>query len=171
MVHPVWDGTNDIIVPAGTLALSGNLACDPRYGAGPVSINGSAIAGVQSIEVSSGAQIVELGASSEQWPTVVAITRVNPVVRITTTSIQLATMGISGTALNGTTGLVFWGRRLRSADASSHHIKGVGLNGIVHVESESGESAEDYRAVLVVTLSSASDSVMPLIFTTAQAIA
>lgn len=170
MVVPVWDGSADIIAPSGSVALTGNLACNPRYGAGPVSINGTAINGIQSIEWSSGAQVQILGASSEVWPTSVSIQRVAPMCRIVTTDIQLATIGIAGTALDETNGLIGWARRHKSADASTHHIKGQILNGIVHVESETGSSPEDYRATLVIHGSSASDSVMPLVFTTGLAI-
>lgn len=171
MVNPVWDGTNDIIVMGSAVALSGNLACDARYGCGPVSINGTSINGIQSIEVTSGAAMRALDASSEIWPSVCCIDRVAPVVRIVTTDIQAANLGVTGTALDGSNGLVFWGRKHKVADATTAHIKFIGLNGIAHVESESGDSAQDYQATIVVQLSSASDSVMPLTYTTGQAIA
>lgn len=171
VVKPVWDGSTDIIAPAGSVALSGNLASDARYGCGPVSINGTPLLGVQNIEVVSGVQCKSLGASSDLWPSSQGIQAVDPVVRVTTTDISLAAIDIEGTALNGSTGLVFWGRRLHTADGSSHHIKFIGLNGTVHVESETGTGVDDYVAVLRFTLTAGSDSVMPLTYTTAQAIA
>lgn len=171
VVKPVWDGTNDIIAPAGGQALTTTLAGDPRYGCGPVSINNTPLLGVQNIEVVSGVECKPLGASSELWNTSQGIQKVAPIVRVTTTDIALASIDIEGTNLDGTNGLVFWARRLHTADGSSHHIKFIGLTGKVDVESESGSGTDDYVAVLRFTLTAGSDSVMPLTYTTAQAIA
>lgn len=170
VVRPVWDGSTDIIIPSASNALLTSLAAGYRYGAGPVSINGTALQGVQNIEVVSGCQIKNTGASSELWPTSVAIQAVAPVVRITTTDIQLLTRDIEGTALNGSTGLVFYGRRFGSADASAHHLKFIGLVGTVHVESESGSNQDDYQCVLRVTLAAGTDLVQPLTYTATTAI-
>lgn len=171
VVKPVWDGSTDIIAPAGSVALTTTLAGDARYGCGPVSINGTPLLGVQNIEIVSGVECKPTGASSDLWNSSQGVQKVAPVVRITTTDIALASLDIEGTALNGSTGLVFWARRLHTADASSHHIKFIGLDGKVDVESESGQGTDDYQTVLRFTLISASDSVMPLTYTTAQAIA
>lgn len=171
VIIPVWDGTNDVIVPTGSVALATNLSCTYRFGAGPVAINTDVISGIQNIEVTSGVQTEERGASSERWTTFAGILQVNPMVRITTTTIAMTSFGISGTALDGTDGLSFFARCFRTPDDDTSHILFTGLNGAIIVEEESAQGTDDYEAILRAELVSASDSVMPLIATTAQAIA
>jgi hypothetical protein len=84
-------------------------------------------------------------------------------------------MGLSGTALNGSTGLTFYARKFaqngnRTADATAEHIKFVGALGTAFPIDSNGEQSSPISDTLVCELLSASDSVAPLIGTTASAI-
>ncbi len=171
----IYDGTNDPFVYAGSSALSGNLTATEYFGAGPVSINGSSIPGVKSIDIDSGIELVEEGSDSEVWNTFVGMQRRTPKVTIKTLeNVNWATLGLAGTALNGSTGLVFYGRKYsaqgRVANATAEHIKFIGLNGSAIPMDSDGQDSSPISDTLVCELISASDSVLPLTVNAASAI-
>lgn len=172
----VYDGSNDPFVYAGSQALSGNLAAGTHFGAGPVSINGTAVPGVKEITIESGVRLIQEGASSEIWDTFVGIEITEPKVTIRTLKMtNWAVLGLQGTALNGSTGLAFYARKFaanqsRVADGTAEHIKFVGLLGSAIPVDSSGEGSSPISDTLVCELVSSSDSVAPLVGTTAIAI-
>jgi hypothetical protein len=171
-----YDGSNAPFVYAGTIALSGNLGAGTHFGAGPVAINGTALPGVKEITIESGVKLIQEGSSSEIWDTFVGIEMTEPKVTIRTLeNVNWATILLSGTALNGSTGLTFYARKFaqngnRTADATAEHIKFVGALGTAFPIDSNGEQSSPISDTLVCELLSASDSVAPLIGTTASAI-
>jgi len=176
MIAAVYDGTNNPFVYAGSQALSGNLTAAGYFGAGPVAINGVAIPGIQDISVESGITLQNEGGESELWDTFIGIEKTAPVVTITTKTLtNWSTLGLAGTALNGSSGLQFYARKFspngnRVANATAEHIYFQGLLGMALPVNTSGEGNKTISDTLRVVLISGSDSVVPLIGTTASAI-
>ena len=172
----VYDGTNNPFVYAGSSALSGNLGAGTHFGAGPVSINGTPVPGVQEITVESGVRLIQAGSSSEVWDTFVGLEMTEPKVTIRTLeNINWVTLGLAGTALDGTNGLVFYARKFaqngaRVADATAQHVKFIGLLGTAIPVDSSGQGSSPISDTLVCELISSSDSVAPLTGTVSSAI-
>ena len=171
-----WDGTNDPLVYA-TGALSGNLTGSEYFCAGPVSINGTSYPGVKSIEIDSGTELIHESSDGEVWPSFVGIQHVAPTVTIKLfEKVLLNTVGLQGSALNGTTGLVFYARKYangtpaRVANATAEHIKFIGLNGAVIPIDADGQDSSPYTDTIKIELVSVSDSVLPLTLTAGSAI-
>lgn len=172
----IYDGTNDPIVYAGSQALSGNLTAAEYFGLGPCSINGVNIPGVQEITVESGVKLLQAGSNSEEFDTFVGIEMTATRVTIRTfEETNWSSLGLRGTALNGSTGLVFYGRKFaangsRVADATAQHVKFVGLLGKANPVDSSGQENQPISDTLVCVLVASSDSVLPLVITAASAI-
>ncbi len=166
-----FDGVNDPFVPAGGVALPGSVAVDEILRAGPVRVNGTAIPGVQSIEVSSGVQLRREGGDGEEFPTAVIVESIEPVVTIQTlTPVNWLTLGLRGVALNGATGLEFFGRAIGSeapfANAVASHLKGTALYGSVDPVDTSGDGTASVTDTLRVTCTSPTEEQLPLTFVT-----
>lgn len=177
MFTAVYDGSNNPFVYAGSQALSGNLAAGTHFGAGPVSINGTNLTGVQEITIESGLQLIQAGSSSEIWDTFVGAERTACKVTIRTFKMtNWSTLGLSGTTLNGSTGLVFYARKFaqgagnRVADGTAEHVKFIGLLGTAYPVDSNGQNSSPITDTLVCELIASSDSVAPLTGTTASAI-
>lgn len=176
MLNAVYDGTNDPFVYAGSQALSGNLAAGSFFGAGPVKINGVEIPGIKEITIESGVQLIQEGSGSELYDTFVGVETTAPVVTIRTLeNVNWVTLGLNGTALNGSTGLAFWARKFdplgsRVANATTEHILFTGLLGSALPVDSSGDGAAPISDTIRVELLSASDGVIPLTANTAAAI-
>ena len=172
----VWDGTNDPFVYTGSVALSGNLTAAEYFGAGPVTINGTNVPGVQSIEIASGVKLIEAGEASNVWDDFVGLEMTAPVVTIRTFEpTNWPTLGLTGTALDGTNGLKFFARKYsangsRVANATTQHVKFVGLLGSAVPVDSSGQDAGPITDTLKCTLVSSDDSVPPLAGTVDSAI-
>lgn len=103
-IIPVYDGTTEPIVPAGSQALAGTAAAASYWVAGPVTINGTAFPGVQSIEVDFAFDVIRAGGESELWDSFVAMGQTVPVVTITAIDgTAFPDLGLDGTAISSTT--------------------------------------------------------------------
>lgn len=174
-----YDGSNDPIAYAGTVALSGNLAAGTYFGAGPVSFNGAAIPGVKEITISSGISLIREGASSEVWDTFVGIERTQPSATIRALeNVNWATLGLQGVAMNGSTGLVMYGRKFingpngvaRVPDATAQHIKLTALNGAAIPVDGSADGSGLFVDTIHFDLIAVSDSTLPVVADTASII-
>lgn len=176
LVTVSYDGSNDPLVFAGSSALSGNLTATEYFCAGPVSFNGTSLPGVKSIEIDCGVELLNESADGEVWPSFVGIQTVAPTVTVKLFEKSLSVVTLQGTALNGSTGLVFYARKYangspaRVANATTEHIKFVGLNGAVIPVDSDGQDSSPYTDTLKFELVSVSDSVLPLTIDTASAI-
>ncbi len=75
-----WDGTNAILTPAGSVALVGSTDGQEQYTIGPMKLNGSTFAGLQSVEIDSRADLFVLGSDGEINPSLVAIAEWSPTI-------------------------------------------------------------------------------------------
>lgn len=171
-----YNGTNDPFVHAAGTTLAGNLTATEFFGAGPASLNGSDIGAIKEITIESGVRLIREGGGSELWPTWTSIQEGEPVVTIRTLhAVNWATLGLSGLALNGTSGLTFFARKYaangrRVSNATAEHIKFVCALGSALPVSTSGQTTSPVSDTLRCQLVAADDSSVPLTGTTASAI-
>lgn len=172
-----YDGTNAPFVYTGSVALAGNLTASKYFGCGPVAINTVQIPGVQEITITSGIQLVQEGGENEEWDTFTGIETTAPTVTVQTKeAINWSTVGLKGTALDGTDGLQFYARAFKNlasryADADTEHIYGEAILGRVIPMDTNGESNSPITDTCKFELVASSDSVRPLVFSTGVAIA
>lgn len=160
-----YDGTNEPLVPAGSQALSGTPATE-RFTVGPAAINGSAINGIQDIEIDFGVTLFEQFADGELYVTFVAERERLPVVTIRTLTAALPTLGLNGTALDGSDGLALWLRKCgqtgRVANGTAEHILFTGTHGLVHVPETTGGGNDPAITTIRVELQMADATTAPL---------
>jgi hypothetical protein len=171
-----YDGVNNPVVATASVPLSGNLADSFHFGAGPVAVNGVAIPGVQSIEISSGVQLLTEGGESELWDTFTGIELTEPTIVVQTReAVNYGTFGLTGTILNGTTGITAFARKFaanngRVANITAEHVKFVGALGAAIPQDTSGEGTSLTTDSILFQLVAPSDSTLPLVVTNNQAI-
>lgn len=177
IVVPNWDGTNDPIMYAGTLALTGNLTATEYFGAGPCKINGNTIPAPQEIILESGVRLIQIGGESDLWDSWVGLETAAPTVTIVTPEAINwgATIGLEGVALDGAAGITFYARKFaangsRVLNATAEHIKFIGLLGSAIPMDTSGQGSSPISDTLKCELVSTSDAVVPLIGTINTAI-
>lgn len=179
VMSAIFDGTNDPFVYSGSQALSGNLLASTAveyWAAGPVSINGTEIEGIQEIEVASGIQLIEAGGASEIWDRFKGVQIFAPIVTIRTFKmVNWGSVDIEGTALNGSTGITFYARKKKAngsnvIDGTAEHIKFVGAYGSAIPVDSNGEETGPITDTLRCELIAPSDSVRPLVGTINSAI-
>lgn len=128
--HAIYDGTNAPLILTPNQALAGVGALAAGFVAGPVSINGTSIGGIQSISVDFGIQVMlDYADDAEgQWPAFASIGEIRPRLRIETKDLAAITaLGLEGVAQTGTDSLVYLrgceNQEKRYANASAQHIK------------------------------------------------
>lgn len=174
-IIPVYDGSNEPIVPAGSTALTSTQAATNHFCAGPVAWNGTTINGVQSIEIVNNLQLIQEGGEGEIWDTFVGCQTIEPVVTIThRDAISLSGIGLDGTVLNGSSGITLWGRHMtgvgRSANNASAHVKLVGANGTAIPNEVSASMSDPTMHTSRFELVAASDSTDPMTLSTGATI-
>jgi hypothetical protein len=167
-----YDGTNEPIVPAGSQSLVGTPTADEYFAAGPVTINGAALNGVQSIEVDWGIQLLTLGGETEPWPTLYAIQSLAPRVTIECLDHPWTTFDLEGTALSS---LTAWLRKKSSngfnvANGTAQHIAFTASSGIVHVQESRGGNNDEATSTVICELRAANSTANALTVSTAATI-
>jgi hypothetical protein len=176
VVAASYDGSNEPIIPTSSVALSGNLAAGDHFGAGPCAINGAAQAGIQDITVNSGLREMREGGESELFDTFVAVEMGQPTIELSfLNSTALHTYALQGTVLNGTTGIVAYGRKFspnggRVANVTAEHLYFQGLLGSIVVVEDAADGVRPAVARIRAELVASSDSVLPLVTAVNQAI-
>lgn len=169
----IYDGTNEPIVPTGSTALSGTSAANSYFCAGPVAINGSAVPGVQQIDIDFGHTLIESGGDGEVWWTFAAVQEIRPSITIRTlTATSLTSLGIVGSALAS---FVVYLRKYaengtRIANGTEQHIAFAGTSGIVTVDEVSGGGNEPVMTMIRITPTAADADNRAIAVDTAAAI-
>jgi len=154
LVNP-YDGSNEPIVPAGSIALSGTPTSAEHFVCGPVYINGSQLVGVQSVSIDFGRQWMRTGGDGELYNTFAAEMSISPTITIDTTTLPAwTTLGLNGTAI---TSLSVYLRRIattgRVANGTASHIKFSATAGLAFVQQTSdglsGPAATSVRCELI----------------------
>lgn len=166
-----YDGSNNPLVPAGSVAVSGTPTNAEHFVAGPVSLNTVALPGVQEITLEFNRQYIELGADGELYNTFAALGSYAPVVTIRCLEQSWATYGLNGTSL---TAMSVWLRKIsrtgRVANATEEHILFTATAGLITVEESSGGTNEPSITTIRCTLVGADASTEPIAVDTTAAI-
>ena len=172
----IYDGTNDPFVYTGSVALAGTLVAGNFFGAGPVSVNGVSIPGIQEITIDSGVKLVQLGDSSDEFDTFVGIEEGRPSITVKTLEmVNWSTLVLRGTVLDGAAGIVAYGRKYsnygsRVANATAAHLKFSGLYGTCIPIESAGDVRSPIGDTLKVELVTSVAETNPLTCAVAQAI-
>lgn len=166
-----YDGSNDPLVMQSGVALSGNATAGTFFGAGPALINGTALeaGSVQQIDIASGITLDQRGGNSEEFDRFVGVKETGPTITIQTSeAIAFFTYGLQGTALDGASGVVVYGRKFsntgsRVANGTAQHISLQGLNGIVRPVESGADGSELVDDQIRCDLIAGSDDVLPLL--------
>jgi hypothetical protein len=172
-IGTTYDGTNNPLVPAGNVALSGTPTHAEHYVAGPVVVNTVQIPGIQNITIEFNRVLREIGGDGELYNTFAACEYFTPVITVTSTANPWATYGINGTAL---TAMSVYLRKIaangtgRVADATAEHIKFTATAGLVTIDESSGGANDPSLTTTRITLVGANSTTEPIAVSTASAI-
>ncbi len=171
-----YDGSNAPLVAAGSTALSGTPTGATHWVAGPVSLNASALAGIQDISIDFGRRLIIVGGDGELYPTFCACQSYQPTITFRTLTHVWQTYGITGTALSGSAGaMTAFLRKVSStgrvADGTAQHIAFTGTTGTIQVDEATGGNNDPSMVTVRVTLVAASATVEPIAVDTASVIA
>jgi len=128
-----FDGTNNPIVPAGSVAVSGTPTADSFYTLGPVAVNGAPLYDEQGMTLNSGIEAEEAGAAGEIWASYVGVKTISPTMSVDALG-QPWRYGITGSTLSAVTAYL----RNKAPDSGGNvanttatHIKFTAANGII----------------------------------------
>lgn len=173
-----YDGTNEPLVMAGSQTLPSNVTDTERFVVGPVFINGAQLGAntIKSIIAESGIELDIEGGDGTVWPTQIALRLTKPVITVVTNEVSpISTTGVDGVALNGSNGIVAYGRKLtknqaggvsRVANATPQHLSFTGLNGHYWVETQSADGNTPAQTTIRAVLTALNDTTIPLITAT-----
>lgn len=144
---PTWDGTNNPLVAAGSVALAGAEAGAEWFTLGPVSFNSVQIPGVEEVTYDFGIALYEEGSDGEPYLTFAGVKELNPV--MVTVRTKEATVWTSytaeGTALANFTGYLRAKAQdgINEANATAAHVKFTNsLGGRLVVDNSEGGGNE-----------------------------
>lgn len=169
---PVYDGTNQPLVPTGSIALSGTPSVVQLFTLGPVKVNGSALPGVQEWSLAAGEQTEELSGDGEIWTTYAGLRHNQPAATIRLASQPWANYAPGGTALSA---LQLFLRRKdpdggNEPNASGLHVLLAGTNGTIEPQDARGGANDPSTTTLLAQLRGASSSGAALAYTADTAI-
>lgn len=150
------DSGAEPVAIAASQALTGSPTVDEMFMAGPVTINGTTLSGVQSIDIDFGITDQTLGGDGEAYPTFASIMSRQPRITITLFDMDyLATVSLDGLA-QGLTDSVVYLRKVaaggaRVADATEEHISFTIDDGIITIESGDGSNDSVAEAKIVIS--------------------
>lgn len=171
-IGTTYDGSNNPLVPAGSVALSGTPTSAEHFVAGPVTLNGVQLPGVADITIEFNRQVLEASSDGEIYNTFAACMYYAPVVTIRGYQTAWATYGLNGTALSA---MAVYLRKVaangtRVADGTAQHIGFSASSGLITIDESSGGNNEPAMTTVRVTLASANATSEPISVSTATAI-
>lgn len=174
-----YDGTNNPIIPQTTVQLPGTQTAPVLHGVGPVYVNASQVAAgsIQSVDASSGIQVITEGGDSEEFDRFVGVERTRPQLTVVSTEqVGIFTYGLQGTALDGSDGLLVYMRKFaedgsRVANNVAEHMALQGLSGVLRTVESGGQGSGVMRDRFRGDLTALTDSVLPLLQLQGQTIA
>lgn len=167
---PVWDGTNNPIIPTGSLALAGTSSASHTYTLGRIDLNGTNISGVQEMDLQLNVEPEEVADSGEPYISYGGINRYAPTITLRTRDTTvMRTYGFTGTAVSSFE--VYLRKRsaasINVADGTAEHIKISGTAGLIKARQVSGN---DGMAEVFVQVLKPSAAGAPLTISTGSAI-
>ncbi len=164
-IIPIWNGSLDPVVPAGTLALAGTPTSTTHYLAGPVSLNGTLLTGVQEITIDYNRQIRMNGGEGQQYITACWEESIQPVVTIKALNVPWTVLGLNGLAL---TAYIVYARRLGTtgvvSDGTTTNLIWTGTTGLVSIDDTAAGGNAPGETTIRITGTVASAASTPLIY-------
>ena len=173
-----WDTSNEPLVPAGSQTLPSNVTDTERFVVGPVYINGAQLGAntIKSVTIESGIELDIEGGDGNVWPTQIALRLTKPIITVVTNEVSpIVTTGVDGVALNGSNGIVAYGRKLtknqaggvsRVANGTAQHLRFTGLNGHYWTETQSADGNTPAQTTIRAVLTALNDTTIPLLTAT-----
>lgn len=162
------DGTTAPLALATASLPSGSASFDEGFVAGPLTVNGSSYAGIDSYDIDFGVSTEELGADGEAYDTFTSL--VGRQVRVTVRSKNAAlasTIGVGGVAI-GASDAIFYFRKVqedgtRVADGTAEHLKFTINDGYIPPESISVSqgSSGDFSFSILATWDETNNAIIP----------
>lgn len=132
-----YDGVNNPIIPAGSVAATGTPVVTQYYTLGPVSVNTVALGGVQDVTINANEQEEESGSDGEIWSTYAGLKTASPSATIRAIGEPWRSMGLNGTAISALNLFL----RAKSANGGNvangtpSHLKITAVNGRIDPDS------------------------------------
>jgi len=168
-ILPVWDGVNDPLVFAGSVALTAASQAAENFTLGPIAINGTVLPGVQSMNWDNRITTEEVSDNGEPYITYGGVKDYSPQISIATRSgISIASFG----PITAATAVTVYLRRkaangINVADGTASHIKFTATAGSVRSRRLSGGDASFALDINLIKPSAAGN---PFTVSTASAI-
>lgn len=144
-VKPIYDGTNPPMQYAGALALPTTPVGNERYTMGPVKVNGTMLAGVQQVMLSSGIKANEESSEGDLFDTWASLDTTNPMLEITGRTVDWWNTFGPATAISSVT----WFLLQKSATGNwpntnvpPKHIAITATAGTIYADSTSGTKSQ-----------------------------
>lgn len=161
-----YDGSNEPIVPAGSVALSGTPSGSVHWVQGPVYLNTVQLTGIQEMTIDFGNSLIEAGGDGEIYDTHVFIATHQPRITIRGYNVPWSTYGLNGTALTAGS---FYLRKVsttgRVANGTAQHIKLAATAGIINIEETSAGGNQAATTTVTIQPVGADASTYPLVIT------
>lgn len=109
-IYPVYDGTNAAVVIEADVVYGCTHPDDENFGVGACWLDGSAVGGLQGIDVNFNYRVKNRGKGGQVWPDFAAIDQSDPVIVLTTPDLSLLdddNLGLTGAAKTGATKIHF----------------------------------------------------------------
>lgn len=171
---PLWDTTNQPLIPLGGLALPGTPADPQRHTLYSVTIGSLVFTCLQNIDIDFGVNADMFSCDSDLWDTHLHLSEIKPVISFKTLRLDdFASARVKLTGLVGTHANTTFKFRKRSpssgtgfvADATAEHIS-VTTNGLLTIDKAHSSSANK-RGEMALKINCAFDGTnVPLIFST-----
>lgn len=169
MLYPVYDGTNEPIVPAGSLALAGTPSSAEHYTVGKIAVNGSAIAGVQDITINLGINLLILTGDGDLYPTFIGVQSFSPSITARVPTWAWSTIGLNGVSDDFICYLRKVGTTGRTANNATNHISFTVSSAKITVDDTSGgDNDPAYTTIKILPVSSDGTTAAIAIDTTAD---
>lgn len=155
-IHPIYDGTNAPLGFTDSVALPHTPSIDELFTLGPSKINGTEVDGVQGRTINFGLTVGKVGASSDIYPTFVAIERREPTIDVRTLTVpSLSTYGLTGTTQSSSDSLFYLTKMAeggggRVANGTSEHISVSVDEGLIKLGSASASNNQRAEVGLTV---------------------
>jgi hypothetical protein len=165
-VHILYDGTNEPVVPAGSVALSGTPSSAEHYTTGPLKINGTAIDGVQDISIDFGIRIHKLFADGDVYPTFITVAQFSPVITVSVLTDSWSTIGLTGISDDAVVFLRQITATGRAANSATTAIGFTVASAKITIDETSGTMADPSMTTIRISPLSSDGTTAPIVIDT-----
>lgn len=148
-----YDGTNAPFAYSFTTSLPHTPSVDESFTMGPIALNGTTLAGCQSLTIDFGLSAATLASCGNLYPTFVGIATREPYIEVSLLEADYAnTFGLNGTAQSSTDSIVYLQKQSKNANrldaATEEHISFSLDDGVITVTEVGGSNNEPAMVTL-----------------------